>query len=134
MTNKGKAVLCHVGGFLGNLFFLGNIIVVFIIWLISRDDPFVDRHGKEALNYQLSMTLYIFLLLSAAFTGLLILGIGAPAMESLTLLILGLFFSGGGFIILAVLFIAEVVFVIKASVRASNGEDYAYPLTIRFVK
>jgi uncharacterized protein len=92
MTSNGKAVLCHIGGFLGNLFFLGNIIVVFIIWLVGKDDPFVDRHGKEALNYQISMTLYIFLLLSAAFVGLLILGIGAPVMESLMFLILGYFF------------------------------------------
>ena len=39
---------------------LGNILGPLIIWLIKRDeDPFVDLCGKESLNFQISMTIYI---------------------------------------------------------------------------
>jgi len=88
----------------------GNILGPLIIWLIKREEmPFVDRHGKEALNFQISMTIY------------------AVVAGILTLIIIGFF----ALIALAIL---EIVFIIMAAVAASKSEEYQYPLTIRFLR
>ena len=69
----------------------------------------VDAHGKESLNFQISMLIY------AIVSG-----------------ILCLIFIG--FLLLAAIGITSLVCVIIASVKASNGVPFRYPLTIRFLK
>ena len=53
-------IFCHLGAlsmYLGVP--LGNILVPLIIWLIKKDDlPLVDEHGKQSLNFQISLMLY----------------------------------------------------------------------------
>jgi uncharacterized protein len=71
--------------------------------------PFVNEQGKEALNFQISVLIYGII---SAFLCLIIIGF-------LLLLALGIF---------------QIVMIIIASVKASNGEDYRYPLTIRFIR
>jgi uncharacterized Tic20 family protein len=98
------AMLCHLlaifTGFLGPL----------IIWLIKKDDaPFIDRHGKEALNFQL--TVLIAMIVSGLLTFICI-----------------------GFIMLMAVWIADLILCIIAALKASRGEEYRYPLTIRFLK
>ena len=103
-------VLCHVSALIG--FFVpwaGHIVAPLIVWLIKRgDSPEIDAHGKESLNFQLSMLVYSII------SGILCL-----------LLI--------GFVLLAILHVLNVVFVIIASLRASEGKFYRYPFTIRFL-
>ncbi len=104
------AMLCHLLALVqlvGVPF--GNIIGPLVMWLIKRNDhPFIDGHGKESLNFQISMTIYILV------SGLLALFvIGLP--------------------ILFVVGILDIVFPIVAAVAASDGRDYRYPLTIRFL-
>lgn len=104
------AMFCHLGGFCGYFIPLGNIIVPLILWLAKRDEsPFVNQHGKEALNFNISMTMYA--IISAVLCLILI-----------------------GFVLLAALFIIQIVFIIQATLCASRGEYYRYPLTIRFVR
>jgi len=103
-------VLCHASAllayFVGGLGLLGPLIV----WLIKKSEyPSVDTHGKEALNFQLSVLIY-----------------------GLVCLLLTLVFIG--FFLLIALGIFALVCVIIASVKASNGELFRYPLTIRFLK
>jgi uncharacterized protein len=46
-----------------------------------------------------------------------------------------LFYIGGGLGVIAVIgFIIELLFVIKASLKARDGEYYQYPLSINFIK
>ncbi len=101
---------CHLASlaiFLGVPF--GNIFGPMVIWLIKRGElPAVDMHGKESMNFQISMTIYYVI------AGVLC-----------TILI--------GFLFLAALFILHVIFVIQAAVAADRGELYRYPLTIRFI-
>ena len=79
------------------------------MWLVKRgDSPEIDAHGKESLNFQLSMLIY-----DAIAAILCIVLIGIP--------------------ILIILWIMNTVFVIIASIRASEGQLYRYPLTIRFL-
>ncbi|MBA2272027.1 MAG: DUF4870 domain-containing protein [Verrucomicrobiota bacterium] len=104
-------VLCHASALLG--FFVplgGHILAPLVVWLMKRaESAEIDEHGKEALNFQLSMLIYSII------AGVLML-----------VLI--------GFVLLPILHVLNVVFVILASLRASEGQLYRYPLTIRFLK
>lgn len=86
----------------------GNLIGPFICLLVKgKESPFVDDQAKEALNFQLSMTIY------AIIAGLLIF-----------LLI--------GFLLLPVVLLAHIIFTIKGAITANDGKAYRYPLTFRF--
>lgn len=89
---------------------LGHILGPLIIWLIKRDTmPLVDDQGKEALNFQITMT------------------IAAVVSAVLMLVLIGVF-------LLVAVGIADLVLTIIATVNASKGIRYRYPLTIRFIK
>ena len=104
-------ILCHASALLGVLLhFPGHLLGPLIVWLAKRDDsPEIDAHGKESLNFQLSMLIY-----DAVAVILCFVLIGIP--------------------ILVLLWILNTVFVIVASIKASEGQLYRYPLTIRFIK
>ena len=99
--------LWAVGAHLGPI--LLGFIAPLVVWLVFKErSAFLDRHGKEALNMQISYMIYF-----------LVAGI------SLILLV--------GFILLPVVGIAWLVLMIVASVKAANSEDYRYPLIFRFI-
>ena len=90
--------------------FLGHILGPLVVWLIKRgDSPEIDAHGKESLNFQISMLIY-----DAIAAILCIFLIGIP--------------------ILIALWVLNTVLVIIASVKAGEGKFYQYPFTIRFIK
>src|SRR2546421_12252905 len=103
---KSWCVGCHLSALAGFVIpALGHILGPLIVWLVKRGDSAeIDAHGKEALNFQMSMLIYN-----------VVAGI-------LCLIVIG-------FVLLAVLHVLNVVFVIIASLRASEGQMYRYPLT-----
>ena len=119
---KRWALFAHlstlVGGLLtsGWLFSLGFFIGPLIIWLVKKDSmPFVADQAKEALNFGITVTLACFVLMMLT---ILTLGIGALVTVP-TLLVIG---------------IVALVLVIIATVKASEGVAYRYPVAIRLVK
>lgn len=52
--------LCHASALLGVfLHFPGHLIPPLILWLLKREEsPEIDAHGKEAVNFQISMLIY----------------------------------------------------------------------------
>ncbi len=104
------AMLTHLTAFVALLGIpFGNIFGPLVVWLVKREQfAFVDQQGKESLNFQISMTIY---LIAAGILSFLLIGI--PFLIALA--------------------IAWVVLVIVASVKANGGEPYRYPLTIRFI-
>lgn len=113
-TNKDArlwATIAHLSGLLLHVIPpVGQILGPLIVWIIKKDEHrFVDDQAKEALNFQISMTLYAII---PAFLCLFIIGI--------PLLILWWIF--------------DVVLTIIAAVKANEGVAYRYPATIRFVK
>ena len=104
-------VFCHASALLGVfLHFPGHVLGPLIVWLAKRDESAeLDAHGKEAVNFQLSMLLYT--VISGVFCLVLI-----------------------GFVFLAILWVLNAVFVIIASIKASDGKFYRYPMTIRFIQ
>ena len=102
-------MLCHISTFTGMIIPFGNILSPLIIWLIKKDEsPFITDQGKEVLNFQISMTIYILLSLF-----LIILLIGIP--------------------ILIGLIIFNFIVTIIGAINANDGKYYRYPITIRFI-
>jgi uncharacterized Tic20 family protein len=103
-------MLCHLVSFAGYITGIGFIIGPLIVWLIKREEsPFVDYHGKESLNFQISM--FIYWIVSGILTVIVI-----------------------GFVLMLALVVFHIIMVIMASMKANAGEKYRYPLTIRFLK
>ena len=89
---------------------LANIIAPLIIWQIKKEDmPFASDQGKECLNFQISMLIYIII------SGIL------------TLILIG-------FAFLVILYVLNIILTIIAAIKANEGVTYRYPLTMRFVK
>ena len=104
------AMFCHLSAFAGLFFPFGNVLGPLIVWLIKKDEmPEVDAHGKESLNFQISVTIYM--IVSAI----------------LILVLVGIF-------LLLALSVFWLVVVIVATVKANEGLLFRYPLTIRFLQ
>ena len=105
------AMLCHLSalvGLLGNG--IGFLLGPLIVWLLKREEhPFIDEHGKEAVNFQITMFIGFFV--AAVLVFILI---GIPLLLALGIL--------------------DIVFPIVAAIKTSNGEHYRYPFAIRLIK
>lgn len=86
-----------------------------IMWLVKKEEsPFLDDHGREAVNFQISLLIW-----SIIFT------IAAVPISILT--------CGVGVVVAFIPTVVAVVGMIQASVAANRGEFYRYPMTFRFV-
>jgi uncharacterized Tic20 family protein len=125
-STRGWEVMCHLSSVIGMFGYLGmipfgNIVAPLIVWLLKRNDSLgVDAHGKESLNFHISWTLYWIVSLFVA---------GALCFVLIGLLLLPVVFVAG-----AVGWVTMLILTIIAAVKASNGQLYRYPLTIRFLK
>ena len=103
--------LCHLSallGFIGVPF--GHVLGPLVVWLLKKDEyPFADDQGREALNFQLSILIY--------------------TLASLLLICLCV-----GIALLIFLQLFDLVMIVVAAVKASCGERFRYPVTIRFLK
>lgn len=54
-------MLCHLSAFAGAVFpVFGNILGPLVVWLLRRkDSPFIDFHGRQSVNFQISLTIYL---------------------------------------------------------------------------
>ncbi len=140
-NEKNTSFLIHLSAFLSFVFPFGSIIGPLIMWSVNKDkSAYLDDNGKEAVNFNLSYTLYLFILGMFAFP-----------------FAFGSFFNHlrhiddfdnfnfyfdfdnlFGFLsiasVITIIGIIRFVLVIVAAIKASRGEVYNYPLTINFVK
>ena len=107
---RNMATLAHLSAFAGYIIPFGNIAGPLLVWLLKREDsPFIDAHGKEALNFQISMTIYFIVCFILIFV------------------FIGIFLFIG-------LVLLDIIAIIMATVRAGSGQEFRYPLTMRFIK
>ncbi|MDH5372352.1 MAG: DUF4870 domain-containing protein [Acidimicrobiia bacterium] len=106
-NSRNLATLSHLSAFI-TFFGIPSVVGPMVMWLVNRDDPYVEEQAKEALNFNISFMLY-----------------GVAAAISIVLLI--------GLLALPAVLVTWFVLVIVASMKAANGESYRYPFTIRFV-
>lgn len=102
VTHLCQLLTCFTG--------FGGLIVPLLIWVTQKDKVYkMDEHGKNILNFQLSIIIYSIICIPA-------------------ILLLGL-----GFIGLIIIGIIAFVFPIINAIKTSNGEVPKYPLSINFV-
>ncbi|HEY8118420.1 MAG TPA: DUF4870 domain-containing protein [Methylophilaceae bacterium] len=100
---KNIAVLTHLGG---TLF---SFIPALIVWLLKREDsPYIGDQAREALNFQITVLI-------------------AQVVSSILIIILV------GFVLMGLVYLANIIFCIVAAVAASKGEDYRYPFNLRLI-
>lgn len=139
------ATLIHLSVFSMFLVPLGNFIFPLILWLTKKESEFIDHHGRQALNFQISMFLYFILLSGLGVAGIIFIGLSL-GLQDPVIFHYGNFpfdeFSRavpfilliGSFAILSLgLFILLIFAVISASLKASEGKLYNYPLSINFL-
>jgi uncharacterized Tic20 family protein len=108
--DRTPVVLCHLLGLAGFAIPFANVIAPLVFWLCKKDgSPDVDAHGKEAINFQISVTIYAIV---AGLTWFILIGR----------------------ILLPAVIIGGLLLTIMAALSASKGKFYRYPLTIRFLK
>ena len=107
------ALFCHLGGIVGLVLpSAGNILLPLILWLVNKDKmPFVDQEGKEATNFQISISIYL---------------LAATILMFVT--------CGIGFILPIGVLVFDIVVVVMASIDSSKGIPYRYPVCIRLIK
>ena len=108
-SDRTWGILTHASAFVGFVIPFGNILAPLIIWAIKKDESrFIDENGKEAINFQITWTVLLFVV------GLTI------------FLVIGL-------VLVPIVALAWVILVVIAIIRASNDEVYDYPLTIDLI-
>jgi len=146
-NDKNLGMLMHLSTFSKFFFPFGNFIAPLILWTTNKDKPFIDKHGKEAINFQISMFLYtlalglicipFFLFYASDFISLVeriddaYYHARSVDLHNLT----GYFIAFIVILLISLgLFILELYAVINASIKASEGKEYKYPFSIKFIK
>ena len=142
---KNIATFIHLSSFSRFMIPFGNFIGPIVLWIANKDkSEFVDTHGKQIINFQISILLYALIIgmitipffIFNIFNGIDFLDI--HAFDSIHFNVTKpspLLYITGGLGFLAILaFILEMVFIVRASLAAKDGEYFNYPLTINFLK
>jgi uncharacterized Tic20 family protein len=105
------AMGCHLAALSGFIVPFGTILGPLIVWLIKRAEmPMVDRHGKEALNFQITVAIAFLICIPLAFVLI-------------------------GFVLMFVVGVGALILTIMAAVKVSNGDfEYKYPFALRLLK
>lgn len=104
-NDKIWSILSHLSSFIG----LPFLLPIAVYFAFRRDSAYVTAHASEALNFHLSLLIYTIACVPL------------------------IFLAGLGALLIGGMWLASLVFAIIATVKASNGETYRYPLTIRMV-
>ena len=145
---KNLSTFIHLSTFSKWFIPFGNLIAPLILWSAQKNkSKFVEKHGRDAINFQLSILIYTIALVIISIPFFVWQAIKLEGSNG-HLIINDHFHTHGDFsnmstlLIIAIivgtlalgLAIFEIVSVISAAIKASNGENYKYPLAINFIK
>jgi uncharacterized Tic20 family protein len=100
---KNIVVLTHIGG---TIF---SFIPALIVWLLKKDDSaYIAEQAREALNFQITVLI-------------------AQVISSILIVIVI------GFVLMGIIWLANIILCIIAAVAASKGEYYRYPFALRLI-
>lgn len=103
-------VITHLSQLITLVTGFGSLIVPLILWVTQKEKVYqMDEHGKNIINFQLSLIVYCLICVPL----ILLFGLG----------LLGF----------AVLGIISVVFPVINAIKASKGETPTYPLSLNFI-
>ncbi|WP_242095040.1 DUF4870 domain-containing protein [Aestuariivivens sediminicola] len=103
-------VVTHLSQLIILILGFGSLLLPLILWLTQKERVYqMDAHGKNILNFQLSLIIYCILCIPL----ILLFGLGLL-----------------GFLILG---IVSIIFPIINAIKASKGEIPKYPLSLKFI-
>jgi uncharacterized protein len=106
---RTMATLCHVSSLAMLIIPFGNILGPLVVWLWKKDEySEVERQGKDVLNFQISMLLYM--LISALLIVMVV-----------------------GILLILALGVANIIVTIIAIIKTSNGERFTYPFAFKIL-
>ena len=107
---KQMGMFLHLSQLANVVIFPLGIILPIVIWQMQKDKmPALDAHGKEAVNWMISETIYLIVSIILLFVLI-------------------------GIIILPIVALLGIIFPIIGAVKANNGELWHYPMSIKFIK
>ncbi|WP_298518524.1 DUF4870 domain-containing protein [uncultured Kordia sp.] len=150
LTNHDKnvATVLHVASFSKYFFPFGNFILPVILWsMYKKDGEYIDHHGKEVINFQLSLFCYKIIATMLCIPFFFVFGVRSintwdifwfnhisfnveEGTRFFGFSVIGIILG-----LVALLFFAvNITYTIVAAMKANEGERYRYPLTYRFIK
>lgn len=103
-------VITHLSQLITLITGFGSLLLPLVLWLTQKEKVYqMDAHGKNIVNFQLSLIVYAIICIPL----ILLFGLGLL-----------------GFIVLGII---SVVFPIINAIRANNGETPKYPLSLNFI-
>jgi len=112
-------VLSHASAFV-QVIGIPSLIGPLIVWAMKRDDPVIEPHARAALNFQLTLLIYFVV---GGFLALLF-----------AVTVIGLVITVPLILFLLALVVLELIFALLASLAASRGELYRYPMSLNLIK
>jgi uncharacterized protein len=111
LTVQNWTVIAHLSALAGFVVpVVGCVVGPLVVWQMKgKDDPRIESSAKAAMNFQITMV------------------IAGAACFALTLIMVGFF-------LFPVVGLFDLVCVILAAVKASNGETFSYPLSLKLIK
>ena len=104
------AMFTHLSALCGIIIPFGNLIGPLVMWQIKKNEmPFVDDQGKEAVNFQITVTIAMIICFILMFVLI-------------------------GMLLMPLVGLAALIFTIIAGIKANEGTAYRYPMTIRLIK
>ena len=144
---KNIAAFMHLSTFTKYFFPFGNFIAPLLLWVLHKEKPYLNAHGREAINFQLSILVYtiglgiiclpfffLFVTDFVSLTDVIEQRIHNNSWHSLHRRGSFIFLFVVAAIILLGLFVFELYAVITATLKAYEGKTYKYPLSIPFLK
>lgn len=146
-NQKNVAALVHLSTFTKYFFPFGNFIAPLLLWTFNKDKPFIDEHGKQAINFQLSILLYALcvgiiclpfvIIFASDFISLVDTidhTVGHVSIHEIKNLSGYILIFSIAVLLLFGIFVFELYGVISATIQAAKGKLYQYPLSISFIK
>ena len=133
-------MLTHLSALLGMFIPFGSIIGPLIAWSAKKEvSKFIDANGKSAINFNLTWTIVLAVLwilfivqFLSSFPLMLLMEENIDIDEELPIkLILSAFIY---LIPIFVIYLFKFIMMLVGTISASNGNEYRYPLTFRFIK
>jgi uncharacterized Tic20 family protein len=101
-------MIAHLSALVGFIIPFGNVIGPLVVWQMKKDMPFVEDQAKEALNFQITVSIAVAVCLL-------------------------LFIIVIGMLLLPVVGIGALVLTVIAGIKANDGEAYRYPFALRLI-
>ncbi|MGB1309184.1 MAG: DUF4870 domain-containing protein [Oceanihabitans sp.] len=109
-TDKQLLVLTHLSQLIPFVIGFGSLLLPLILWITQKEKvQQMDAHGKNIINFQLSLIIYCIFCIPL----ILLFGLGLL-----------------GFIVLGII---SIIYPIINAIKVSNGENPVYPITFNFI-